>query len=132
MKSQLLFLAGWMNLAVVTASATLPFVVRPQAYLRSLPRFVAQLFVVAVGYIFLSVLGIGAVTVAQHDALAEGSPLARAFCGYAAVFWGVRVLVGQWYDVREYLTQPWRRIGYVLLNLNFVALTAIFAWAAMG
>jgi hypothetical protein len=132
MKSQLLLLAGWMNLAVVTASATLPFVVRPQNYVRHLPRLVAQLFMVAVGYIFLSILGIGAVTVTQHEALADGSPLARAFCGYAAVFWGVRVLVGQWYDVRDYLTKPWRRIGYTLLNLNFVALTAIFAWAALG
>jgi hypothetical protein len=132
MKSELLLAAGWMNLAVVTASATLPFVVRPQDYIAKLPRFVAQLFAVAVGYIFLSILGIGAITIWQHDALAAGSPLARAFCAYAAVFWGVRIFVGLWYDVREYLDRPWRRIGYALLNLNFVALALIFAYAALG
>jgi hypothetical protein len=132
MKSDLLLAAGLMNLAVVTASATLPFVVRPQQYLGKLPRFVAQLFIVASGYIFLSILGIGAITVGCHDELAAGSPLARAFCAYAAVFWGVRAGLAGWYDVKEYLTKPWRRVAYLLLNCNFLALTAIFGWAAMG
>lgn len=130
MKSELLPWAGWMNLAVVTASATLPFVVRPQDHLAKLPRFVAQLFAVALGYIFLSILGIGAIAVLHHDALAAGSPLARAFCGYAAAFWGVRLGVAAWYDVGEYLNSVWRRVAYAFLNLNFVALTIVFGYCA--
>lgn len=131
MKSDLLLLAGVMNLAVVAASATLPFVVRPQEYLSRLPRFVAQFFMVAVGYIFLSILGIGGIAVLCHQELAAGTPLGRAFCAYAAMFWGIRLGVAAWYDVGAYLNSPWRRTGYALLNLNFLALTAIFGCAAL-
>jgi hypothetical protein len=59
-------------------------------------------------------------------------PLARAVCVFLAVFWTVRLVAAAFiFDLRPYLTTPARKVGYHALNLVFLFLPFLYAWAAI-
>ena len=63
--------------------------------------------------------------------LVSGTPLARAVCGFLAVFWLIRLIAAIWIlDVRPYLTDTWRKVGYQLMNIVFGSLPFFYAWLA--
>ena len=65
-------------------------------------------------------------------ALASGVPLAGAVCGFLCGFWTIRFMVAAFvFDVRPYLTTPWRRAGYHTMNMVFALLPLIYAAAAL-
>ena len=64
--------------------------------------------------------------------LASGSGLARGFCSYVAVFWGVRLLLQGVLDVKEHLGTSWLKLGYGLLTVFFAYFTVVYTWAAFG
>ena len=80
----------------------------------------------------LELVAFGLICLLNAQELASGSGLARAFCGYVAVFWGVRLALQALLDVEEHLTRWWLRAGYRALTLLFVGVTIVFAWAALG
>jgi hypothetical protein len=61
----------------------------------------------------------------------ERISLARAFCCYAAIFWGVRLALQTVFAAGPYLTTWWLRAGYHGLTLFFASFTGIFAWVAL-
>ena len=74
--------------------------------------------------------GLGTFLLANH--LAAGTPLARAVCGFLALFWSVRFVAGTFvFDLRPYLTNPWRRAGLTAANLVFTSLPVIYGWVAL-
>ena len=64
--------------------------------------------------------------------LASGTGLARGFCAYVAVFWGVRLSLQGVLDVKEHLSTWWLKLGYRLLTVLFTYFTIVYAWAAWG
>jgi hypothetical protein len=84
------------------------------------------------GYIVLSIVSFAALSIANSRELASGSALARGFCAYVAVFWGIRVVLQAVFDVKEHLSTWWLRAGYSVLTLMFAGLTAVYAWAALS
>jgi hypothetical protein len=83
------------------------------------------------GYVVLSIIAFGLLTVFHAPELAKGSGLARGFCGYVAVFWGIRVGLQPIFDVKEHLTAWWLVLGYHALTVMFLFFTAVFGWAAL-
>jgi len=63
--------------------------------------------------------------------LASGSRLARGFCAYVAVFWGIRLALKAVFDIKGYLNTWWAKAGYSALTLLFTALTIVYSWAAL-
>ena len=63
--------------------------------------------------------------------LASGSGLARGFCAYVAVFWGIRVGLQAVFDVKGHLTAWWLKVGSFVLTAMFTGLTTVYAWAAL-
>ena len=57
--------------------------------------------------------------------------LARGFCAYVAVFWGIRLALQGVFDVKDYLTAWWLRLGYAWLTVMFAGFTIVYAWAAL-
>jgi hypothetical protein len=57
--------------------------------------------------------------------------LARAFCAYVAVFWGIRLALQAVLDVKEYLTVWWLKAGYHLLTFLFLSFFLLYGWAAI-
>lgn len=126
-----IFWTGALQLSVLAASALVPMRLEWRRTLATLPLLVRQLFWVYGGYIVLSIVSLGTICLLCSAELASGSPLARAFCGYAAVFWGIRLALQSVLDARPFLTNLWLRGGYHLLTALFATFTLVLGWAAL-
>jgi hypothetical protein len=126
-----LFIAGLGQLSVLVASALVPIRLEWRTIFVSLPKLHRQMYWVYGGYIVLSIVAFGVISLGNANELAHGSQLARFFCGYVAIFWGVRVCLQPVLDVKEFLTAWWLRLGYHTLTVLFLYFTGIFAWAAL-
>ena len=123
--------AGIGQLCVLVASALVPVRLRWKTILAPLPRLVRQLFWVYGGYIVLSIISLGTICVLNSNELASGSMLARWYCGYGAVFWGIRLSLQPILSAKEFLTTWWLRTGYHLLTVLFTSFTLILGWGAI-
>ncbi len=84
------------------------------------------------GYIVLSIVAFGLISLIHAEVLANGSGLARSFCLYVAIFWGIRLALQAVLDVEAYLTAWWLKLGYYGLTVLFFYFTAIYGWAALA
>lgn len=128
--STLIFVAGIGQLSVLTASALVPFRLDWRKQFLALPRLHRQLYWVYGGYVVLSIISFGLLCLLHATEIASGTGLARGFCTYVAVFWGIRLCLQAVLDVKEYLTAWWLKAGYYLLTALFASFTSLFAYAA--
>lgn len=129
--SDLLISAGIGQLCVLIASALVPFRLNWREAFRSLSPLHRQMYWVYGGYVVLSIIAFGVISIVNAEELANGSRLARSFCAYVAVFWGVRLCLQAVLDVKDHLTEWWLKAGYHSLTVVFVSLTAIYAFASL-
>ena len=132
MLGSLIFMAGVGQLAVLIASALVPFRLNWRGELQCLSRLHRQMYWVYGGYIVLSIVAFAALSILNSRELASGSALARGFCAYVAVFWGIRVGLQAVFDVKDHVTTWWLKAGYFVLTLLFAALTVVYTWAALS
>ena len=123
----LLQIAGILHLGLLCAGATMPRAVKLHEHLAKLPPFIRRLFLVYYSFIAMLLVGFGLITFFCADALAAGTPLARAMCGLLIVFWTVRLVAAAFvFDVRPYLTNWVLRMGYQATNLVFLYLLGVY------
>jgi hypothetical protein len=127
----LITLAGIGQLGVLVASALVPIRLKWKTELAGLPRLHRQLYWIYGGYVVMAIVAFGLFSLTNAAALASGTTLARALCGYIALFWGVRLSLQAVLDVRGFLTAWWLKAGYWLLTCLFASFTLIFAGAAL-
>ena len=126
----LLQIAALLHLGLICAGASMPKTVRLNANLAALPAFIRRLFFVYFAFIGLVLAGFGCLTFVFASAMAAGEPVARGLCVLMTVFWTLRLFVAALvFDVRPYLTNLWYRAGYLALNLVFVYLLGVYAFA---
>lgn len=129
----LLMIGGVLHFGILIASGLVPQVLDWRGELRKFPPLFAQLVWVHGAFIVLTIIGLGALSVANAGELASGTPLARSLCGFIALFWGARLVVQFCYFKPEaYLTTFALKLGYHALTAVFAFLTAVFAWAALA
>lgn len=129
--AKLIFICGCGQLSVLVASALVPLQLNWKQEFEKLSRLHRQMYWVYGGYIVLSIIALGTISILNSKELASGSGLARGFCVYVAIFWGVRVCLQAVFDVKEHLTSWWLKLGYHLLTVFFLSFTLIYAWAAL-
>lgn len=127
----LIFSAGFGQLCILFASALVPFRLNWRRDLQSLPRLHRQMYWTYGGYIVLSIVAFAAISILNARELAGGSGLARGFCAYVAVFWGIRLVLQGVFDVKAHLTAWWLKLGYLGLTILFACFTVIYGWAAL-
>ena len=128
----MLRIAGVLHIGLMCAGVMMTRVVDMRAHLATLPPFLRQLFWVYYGFIGLCLAAFSTMTIAFADTLAGGGALARAVCGFLAVFWTLRLIAGAFvFDLRPYLTTGSRRFGYHALNVVFAYLPIVYAVAAL-
>ena len=131
--ANLIFLSGFFHLATLTASAQVPRELRFREDLPKLNPLLRQWVLVAGIYIVFNITAFGILSISLAQELASGSPLARAFCGYVALFWGLRLLIQCFvFNAKPYLTKWYLRIGYHTLTVLFLWQTAVYGYAAIG
>jgi hypothetical protein len=96
--------------------------------LRTVPRHVAQVFVVQNVFIMLTVAGMAGLCLAFAHDLTDGSVLGRSLSGFLSIFWGIRLAFHVFFYDRELRRK--HRMFDILFLLAFVYLTAVFAIAA--
>jgi len=110
----------------------MPKAVGLRAHLAVLPVFIRRLFLVYYAFIGLMLVGFGTLTFLFAEAMARGEPLARGLCVLLTAFWGLRLIAAAFiFDLRPYLTNWFYRLGYHSLNITFVYILAVYAWAAV-
>jgi len=127
----LIYWAGWGQLSVLVASALVPVRLDWRSTFATLPKLVRQLYWVYGGYVVLSIVSLGVICIANADELAAGSTLARSFCAYATMFWGIRISLQPFLAARPFLTKWWLRAGYHLLTLWFASFVLILGWGVV-
>ncbi len=127
----LLQIAGVLHLGLMCAGLLMPRVVRMREHLAPLPPFIRQLFWVYYSFIALCLAGFSVITIVFAGTLAAGGPLARALCVFFAMFWTLRLIAGTFvFDMRPYLTNGYRRLGYHAINIVFAYLPIVYVLAA--
>lgn len=128
----LIFIAGVLHFGILIASALVPQVLDWKAELQRVSPLTRQLIWTHGIFIVLVIIGFGLLAITSASALAQGDALARAVCGFIAIFWGARVsLQYTWLDARTYLTKTHLKYGYHALTLLFTYFTAVFGYAAL-
>ena len=124
-------IAGILHLGLMCAGLLMPRVVGMRRHLEALPPFLRQLFWVYYSFIALCLVSFSVITIAFADTLAAGGGLARALCGFFAIFWTVRLFAAAFvFDMRPYLTTTARRVGYHAINIVFAYLPIVYGIAA--
>ena len=123
-----IFCAGIGQLCILVASALVPVRLQWNSVLAPLPPLVRQLFWVYGGYVVLSIISLGVLCIINAEELAAGSLLARSFCAYAMLFWGIRLSLQPFLHAKPFLTTWWLKAGYHVLTILFTGLTVIFGW----
>lgn len=127
----LLQIAAIMHLGLLCAGLMMPRVVNLRAHLAVLPIFIRRLFWVYYSFIGLCLVSFGCLTFTLAGTLAGGSILARALCVFFAVFWTLRLIAATFiFDLRPYLTNIYRRLGYQAINIVFIYLPIVYLLAA--
>jgi len=128
----LLQFAGLLHLGLIAAGSMMPGAVGLKTHLAALPPFIRRLFWTYYTFIGLCLMGFGIITFRFAGTLAAGGGLARALCAFLAVFWLIRLFAATFiFDIKPYLTNPWRRVGYQATNVVFAILPVIYAWTAI-
>ncbi len=127
-----LILAGGIAQAgVLVASSLVPFRLDWKKELAGLSTLHRQMYWIYGSYVVLSIVAFAVISIAHHSEVAAGSGLARAFCGYVAVFWGIRLVLQAVLDVKAHLTAWWLTAGYHLLTVLFALFTVLYGYAAL-
>src|SRR3982074_1080914 len=127
----LLQIAGVLHLGLMCAGLLMPQVGGMRGHLAALPPFIRQLFWVYYSFIAFCLVSFSIITIAFADTLAAGGNLARALGGFLALLWTLRLIAGTFvFDMRPYLTNGSRRVGYRAINIVFAYLPVVYALAA--
>jgi len=127
-----LWLAGLGHFALLAASGQIP---GRLDWRRELPRLSAanrKLFLVATGYIVLTYLSFGVLTLVLHDELVRGERAAVALAFFIGGYWLVRLVLDfTWFGHGEW--PPGRRfvLAHVGLELLFGYLTVTYLGVAI-
>jgi hypothetical protein len=129
----LLRVGGVLHFALLMASSLLPFVLDWQSDLKKLGRLSRQIVWVHGVFIVLVIIGFGTASLMLPDELAGGTLLARALCGFIALFWTARLIVQLFFfDAEPHLTHWFLRLGYRGLTGVFTYFAIVYAVAAVA
>jgi hypothetical protein len=77
------------------------------------------------------IIAFGTITLRHTGDMVAGTPLARSFCLFIAVFWLARLFVQLFvFDARPFLTNWFYKFGYHGLTLVFSYFVAVYGSAA--
>jgi hypothetical protein len=131
--ANLLLAAGVLHLGITTAGLTMTLVLDWRRNLAALDALTRHIIWTHGGFVLMTIVGFGVVSLAFPHMLASGEPLARAVCGFIAAFWLVRLFVGFFlFDATPHLTSLQLKLGYHGLTVVFAFFVLCYGAAALS
>ena len=128
-----IIIGGILHFAILTAGAVVPKVLNFRGELAKVNAMLRQLVWVYGIFIVFTLISFGVISLANAATLAAGTPLARWFCGFVAVFWTIRLVVQLFvYDPTPYFTNAFYKLGYHGLTAVFTYFAVVYGVAAWG
>ena len=128
--SLLLCICGAVHFGIFVAATLVPIVLDWRNELTKLDPLLRQLVWTYGAFIAMTIVGFGIVSILFAEDLASGAWLARAVCGFIAVFWTVRLVLQFFvFDPKPYLTNWFLVTGSYCLTIAFI-LNSIVYWLA--
>jgi len=82
------------------------------------------------GYVWLTILAFGLVSVFFPEHLVSNHPLGIAISGFIAIFWGIRLFIQFFgFDAKPHLSNYWLKLGFHGLTLAFAYFTLVYGGA---
>ncbi|MEE3054621.1 MAG: hypothetical protein VYB34_12865 [Planctomycetota bacterium] len=129
----LIVIGSILHFLTLIAAALVPGKLNWKEELAKLAPFLRSLFWVYGAFIFLCITALGTISAVNYQELAAGGTLARSFCAFTAVFWGLRLFAGLFvFDASEYLTSWFYKAGYHGLTLVFIYQAAVYGYCAFA
>jgi hypothetical protein len=126
-----LTVAGFMHFGLLLASFSVPRVLGWDSELKKVNPLTRQLALVHGGFIVLTIIGFGLLTLVAGRELLAGNRLALTLTLFIGVFWTGRLLVQLFYfDAGPWLTTSFRKIGYRALYFVFAYFSVVYLVAA--
>jgi hypothetical protein len=121
-----LLVVGWGQILLVLASLWLPRVLRWPQQLAALDPLTRRIFWVYAGYILGTNLCLGGLSVIAPSLLLDRTTLARAVAGYAAIYWGARLVIQLvWFRGAAPKGRAYA-LADVAVTLGFLACTVVY------
>ena len=132
--TELLILIGsLLHFSTLIAAVMVPGKLNWKGELAKLAPFLRRMFWVYGAFIFLCITSLGVISAVNYSELTAGGTLARSFCAFTAVFWGLRLLTQFFvFDASEYLTNWFYKAGYHGLTLVFIYQVAVYGYFAFA
>lgn len=124
-------LGGVAHLISLTAIVYAPIHLKWHQALERVSKLLRQMGGVYHYYTTATIIAMGLVSLLCAPELVSGTRLARAVCGFIALFWIVRLGVQLYYDFRPHLTSIWLKLGYHALSVLFVLFGLLYGWLAL-
>ena len=129
----LIIIGSILHFLTLIAAVMVPGKLNWKEELAKIAPFLRSLFWVYGAFIFLCITALGTIPAVNYQELAAGGTLARSFCAFTAVFWGLRLFAGLFvFDASEYLTSWFYKAGYHGLTLVFIYQTAVYGYCAFA
>jgi len=128
--SILLKIAGCAQLFMAIGSLLLPRWLNWRKSLAKMPVLLRQMFWVYSGYILMTNIALGLVSILNPMDLLSNRDLGIAFLIYAALYWLIRVLIQFFYfDKTDAPKGTFYRYGEIALDANFIFLALVYSLA---
>jgi hypothetical protein len=129
----MILFAGLLHLAITSAGVVMTVVLDWRRNLKSLDALTRHIIWTHGAFVLLTIVAFGAVSLLFAAPLASGEPLARAVCGFIALFWAFRLLIGfTLFDARPFATTLPLKLGYHGLSVVFAYFALTYGLAALS
>jgi hypothetical protein len=126
----LMVIAGISQLILIVGSLAIPKVLGWAEQLASQKTLMRQMFWTYAAYIWAINLCFGLISTFGPSLLLDRSPLAACVTGFITLYWLARVLIQfTYFDTSELPNSPFHNACAWLLDLLFIALTAVYGLA---
>ncbi|MFD0763343.1 hypothetical protein ACFQZI_00665 [Mucilaginibacter lutimaris] len=123
-------IAGLAQIVLVVGSLGVPGVLQFNVELAKVQTLIKQMFWTYAGYILVTNLCFGFVSLFASSELLNGSVLAGFVTGFIAAYWISRVLVQFFYfDRLSFPKGKWHKLAEVTLVTLFISLSIIYSYA---
>ncbi|MEO6436000.1 MAG: hypothetical protein ABIP55_09590 [Tepidisphaeraceae bacterium] len=130
--TMLLFAAGLLHLAITSAGLVMTLVLDWRRNLAPLCALTRHIIWTHGAFVLMTIIAFGLVSVAFAPDLASGAPLARAVCGFIALFWLVRLVIQfVLFDATPFLSSVPLKLGYHGLTVVFAYFVICYGAAAL-